>query len=273
MSRRSDGRHSGDDPVAMRSEAMTRFFTGVMRRQMTGAFRAVRVAGGGLPVLPEGRPVIVYANHPSWWDPAFFIVLADRFFPGRHAYGPIDADALRRYRFMRRIGLFGVEPATRAGAVRFLDVARRVLGDPGRMLWVTAQGSFADPRDRPLSLRPGVAHLMARVPEAVALPLAVEYPFWSEKRPEALAAFGAPLDGRDGGHARDWSDRLEAGLTDTMDGLATRAAARDPAAFERLATGKAGVGGVYAAVSRARAWAGGRRYVPDHVPENAGDRS
>ena len=35
----------------------------------------------------------------------------------------------------------------------------------------------------------------------VALPLALEYPFWSEKRPEALACFGPLLDGRDGGDA------------------------------------------------------------------------
>lgn len=267
MSRRSDDRLHGSDPIALRSPAMARFFTRVMRRQMAGAFRAVRIARPGLPPLDPARPTLVLMNHPSWWDPAFAMVLAPRLFPDRIPYAPMEAEALERYRFMRRIGIFDVETGTRRGALRFIEVSRHILADPARMLWITAQGSFADPRERPVRLRPGAAHLMARMPEAVALPLALEYPFWSEKRPEALAAFGRPLDGREGGTARDWTGRLEAALTETMDGLAARAAARDPSAFERIAEGRAGVGGVYGAVSRLRAIAAGRRHVPDHVED------
>jgi 1-acyl-sn-glycerol-3-phosphate acyltransferase len=73
--------------VALRSPAMCRFFAEVMDRQMRRSFRAVRLARPGAPRLPEGRPVVVYSNHPSWWDPAFFIVLAPRLFPDRESYG------------------------------------------------------------------------------------------------------------------------------------------------------------------------------------------
>ena len=265
MSPRSE--RGADDPVALYSPAMSRFFAGVMRRQMARSFRAVRLARPGLPDLPPDRPLIVYANHPSWWDPAFFIVLAARLIPERRPFGPIDAAMLERYRFMRRIGIFGVEPTTRAGAARFLDVAGRVLASPARMLWITAQGDFSDPRDRPVTLRPGVAHLMARHPRAVAVPLALEYPFWTEKRAEALAAFGQPIDAGAGGSARDWTPRLEAALTATMDGLARSARAREPAAFERLQAGRAGVGGVYDVWGRARAALSGRRYASEHVED------
>ena len=44
------------DPVALRHPGMTRFFAGVMARQMAGSFRAVRLARPGLPDLPSGRP-------------------------------------------------------------------------------------------------------------------------------------------------------------------------------------------------------------------------
>ncbi|MBP1804903.1 lysophospholipid acyltransferase family protein [Rubellimicrobium aerolatum] len=243
---------------------MTRFFAGVMARQMAGAFRAVRLARPGVPELPEGRPVIVYTNHPSWWDPAFVIVLHSRLFPGREGYGPMEAAMLERYGFFRRIGLFGVEEG-RVGAARFLATSGAILADPRRMLWVTAQGRFADPRERPLGLRPGVAHLMARVPGAVAVPLALEYPFWSEKRPEALAAFGTPQEG--GGDAAAWGPRLEAALGATCDRLAALAQARDPGAFGNVLAGKAGVGGIYGAWQRLRALARGERHVPDHMAE------
>lgn len=260
-------RGGAPDPVALRHPGMVAFFLRIMARQMAGAFRAVRVARPGLPPLPPDRPLVVFANHPSWWDPAFFITLQPRLFPDREGYGPIEEAMLRRYGFFRRIGLFGVEPESRAGAARFLATSRHVLADPRRMLWITAQGRFADPRERPLALRPGVAHLMARSPDAIALPLALEYPFWSEKRPEALACFGPPLDGREGGDALAWAGRLEAALTATCDRLAGLAQARDAEAFEPLLSGRAGVGGVYGLWQRARAAARGERHRPDHLAE------
>jgi 1-acyl-sn-glycerol-3-phosphate acyltransferase len=247
---------------------MCRFFEGVMRRQMAGAFRAVRVARPGPPDVPADAPLIVYANHPSWWDPAFFMVLATGPMRERVSYGVIEAAALERYGFMKRIGLFGVEPGTREGAVRFLRVGRHVLAQPRAMIWMTAQGEFADPR-APVALRPGLAHLMARVPGAVAVPLAVEYPFWTEKRPEALCEFGAPV--RAEGDVEASTDRLRDALQSTVDGLARRAMARDPAAFASLIDGTRGVGGIYGLWSRARARMRGERYVPDHAAIGAPD--
>ncbi|WP_210528755.1 lysophospholipid acyltransferase family protein [Rubellimicrobium arenae] len=243
---------------------MTRFFSAIMARQMASSFRAVRLARPGLPDLPRDRPLVVYSNHPSWWDPAFYIVLHSRLFPGRDGYGPMEEAMLKRYGFFRRVGIFGVSEG-RSGAARFLNVSQAILSDPGRMLWVTAQGRFADPRERPLGLRPGVAHLMARMPQAVAVPLALEYPFWSEKRPEALALFGQPLEGP--ADAAGWGRRLEDALTGTCDHLAALSAARDPSAFVNLLAGTSGVGGVYGAWLRLKALRRGERHVPDHLAE------
>ncbi|WP_308914762.1 lysophospholipid acyltransferase family protein [Jannaschia sp. LMIT008] len=256
------------DPVALRSPAMCRFFGGVMTRQMRGGFRAVRVLKPGLPTLPPDRPLIVYANHPSWWDPAFFIVLAVHLLGDRESYGVMEAEALERYGFMKRIGLFGIDPAQRTGAVRFLRVGAHVLSDPRRMLWVTAQGEFTDPRTRPVALRSGLAHLMGRVPNAVAVPLAVEYPFWSEKRAEALCAFGPPIEA--GGTTEGMQAALTDALCGTMDRLRDAAMGRDPIAFDRLAVGRRGTGGVYGLWSRARAIASGRRYDGDHLQDPTG---
>jgi 1-acyl-sn-glycerol-3-phosphate acyltransferase len=241
-----------------RSPAFCRFFERMMRRQMQRNFHKLRLARPGLPELPEGAPLIVYANHPSWWDPAFFTVLGVRLFGGREHYGPIDAKMLEQYRFMRRIGIFGIEPGTREGAAAFLNVGAGILADAGRVLWVTAQGRFSDPRERPLGLRPGVAMLLRRVPGAVALPLAVEYPFWTEKLPEALARFGPPQRDPEG---------LESALTETVERLAEDAMARDPARFETLLEGRAGIGGFYDLWRRTAATLRGNRFRREHLPE------
>lgn len=254
---------AGAEVIALRSPAMCRFFARVMQRQMRGAFHRVRLARPGLPDVPPDRPLIVYSNHPSWWDPAFFMVLATLLFPGREGYGPIDARMLEKYRFMRRIGIFGVDLGSRAGAAAFLRTAEAILAEPSRMLWVTAQGHFADPRTRPVELRGGVARVAARVPSAVAVPLAVEYPFWTEKQPEALARFGDPVEPAAAPEA------FEGALEATMDRLARDAMARDPARFTPLLTGRSGVGGVYDLWRGGAAALQGRRFRPEHeVEEN-----
>lgn len=265
MSRRSD------DPAALRSEPMARFFARVMRRQLARGFRAVRIARPGLPELPDDRPVMVYCNHPSWWDPAVVIALHERLFPARAGFGPIEAAMLESYPFMARIGLFGVSP-DRRGAAAFLRTAGALVARPDRVIWITAQGRFADPRARPLDLRPGAAHLLARAPRLIAVPLALEYPFWSERRPEALLRFGAPLEAREGETTADLAARMEGALTRCCDDLAALSMARDPDAFDTAIGGARGTGGVYGLWQRGRAMLSGRRFSPDHAPGSASDR-
>ena len=254
---------AADAVAARRSALAVAFFTWVMQRQMAASFPALRLARPGLDPslagLAADRPIVVYSNHPAWWDPALFIVLAQRLFAARESYGPMDAAALSQYRILERAGIFGIETESYRGAARFMRVATGLLDAPQRMLWITAQGEFADPRDRPVALRPGLARLLARVPEAVALPLAVEYPFWSEKKPEALCRFGAP---RLGAEATDKT--LTTDLATCMNALAEDAIAREPARFDTLIAGGAGVGGIYDLGRRIKAALAGRAFDARH---------
>ena len=252
------------DPLRVRSGVLFWAFCWYLHWYFWRRFRAVRVSRSGLPVVPPGVAVILYSNHPSWWDPALYILLCAKLFPGRAGYGPMDAKALGKYGVLERMGVFGIEPDTKRGAARFLDTSLRVLSDPASTLWITAEGAFTDHRQRPIVLRPGIAHLARRVPDAVVLPFAIEYTFWNESRPEALVRFGTPLPtGRDRGTA-EWTTLLEAELTRTMDDLAAESMARNPGLFHPLVRGGAGVGGIYDLWRRARSWAAGRRFDASH---------
>jgi 1-acyl-sn-glycerol-3-phosphate acyltransferase len=247
-----------------------RLFTRHAKRYLRRNFHAVRLARGGpVPQLGDG-PIIVVVNHPSWWDPLVGLVIAERFGDRQH-YAPMESAALRKYRFFERLGFFGVQRGTVQGARDFLRIATALLALPRAMLWITAQGHFADVRQRPPGLRPGVAHLVRRLAGVTVLPLALEYVFWTERHPEALARFGAPLVVRDGkDHDADtWLRHIEDGLAATQDALAAEALRRDPALFETLLGGRAGVGGVYDWWRRVRAWLRGRRFRPEHDETHA----
>jgi 1-acyl-sn-glycerol-3-phosphate acyltransferase len=245
------------------------WFMFYVRRYLRRHFHAVRVLkqpdGRSHPDL-GGRPVLIYTNHPGWWDPLIFLFVGERLYPPRMSYGPIDSGALGKYKFLERIGFIGIDLGTWRGSARFLRMARAAGRRSDVIFWTTAQGEFADPRDRPVGIRPGVGHAVAAAEEGVVMPMAIEYPFWNERLPEAVVAFGSVLRPEDapGRSADEWTAILARELEATQDRLAAAVQARDPAAFTTLLSGRVGVGMVYDAVRRAGAWLRGEPFDAAH---------
>lgn len=214
----------------------------------------------------DGWPLLVCLNHPSWWDPLMAAYLSQRFFQERRQYAPIAAAGLEKYRFFERLGFFGIDPATRAGAFRFLEIGETLLSEDDSALWVTPQGQFIDVRQRPIQIQPGVGHLARRLKRFAMLPVALEYAFWNERYAEAFACFGQPVfveDGREHS-ASDWNACFSEALEDTLDALSDKVRDRDPGAFEPLLDGSAGVGGVYDLWRSVKVRLRGKKFQPEH---------
>lgn len=253
------------DKLPARSEWLCRWFTWYVRRHMRRHFHAVRVSHNGLPPQPfPPGPLLFVTNHPSWWDPLFGLLLAKTYTP-RRMFAPIDAESLRRFPFMRHLGLFGIELKSLRGAKAFLETSLAILNHPDAVLAVTAQGEFTDVRVRPVVLRPGVGHLCARLSGGTVFPLAFEYSFWNARLPEALAFFGGPIALGAGGSADAWTQRLSAALEETQDRLARESQRRDPNLFDTLLGGSSGTGGVYDFWRRCHRWLTGQR-LTDELP-------
>jgi 1-acyl-sn-glycerol-3-phosphate acyltransferase len=264
--RRQDLDAQAERALTQRSAWMFGFFAGVFRQAFKRDFHAMRVSRSGPAPDPATPRLVLYANHPSWWDAVAFVLLADTVFAGRPGYVPIDARMLRRYGFMARIGAFGVDLESPTGGAAFLATARKILDKPDGLLLVTAQGRFADVRERPIQLRPGLAHLVQQRPDATFVPLALDYVFWDERQSELLIRFGRPLSSASLSDLSvlERSAALGRALEDTMDALTAEAIARDPDAFRTLVSGRVGVGGVYDLWRRARALLRGERFSPVH---------
>ena len=250
-----------------RQDWLLRWFTWYCRAfYIPKAFTALRLARASHVVTtPHEIPLVVVCNHPSWWDPVVCAALSARW-PDRTSYAPMDVRALKAYPMFGRLGFFPVEPGSVASARAFLETGSVILSTPGTLLWITAQGEFADPRRRPLELRGGLGHLLRRCERCVIVPLAIEYTFWNERLPEALVCFGEPLEVTDGKalSAADWTSKITRSLLSTMDALAALAIKRDPAEFETIVAGRTGVGGVYDWLRQIMSWCRGRRFVAGH---------
>ncbi len=251
-------------PLAI-SPFLLRLFNGYTRRHLARHFHTLRLSTKGTrPAVDPSRPLVVFGNHPSWWDPLVALYLTETLFPDRKACAPIDAAALQRYGILKRLGFFGVDRGDDArGAAAFIANVRAILANPAVMLWLTPQGCFTDPRQT-RAFEPGLAHIARRVPEATLLPMALEYPFWEERTPEILVRFGPPVDCASAATTEARLELLQRALTTEQEALAGEAIERDPAGFETLLTGKTGASPVYDLWRRASAKLRGESFDPRH---------
>jgi 1-acyl-sn-glycerol-3-phosphate acyltransferase len=239
-----------NDPLPKRWAWLYRGFRKYVLRYLRKHFHAVRLSKGSAALPNDGLPVLVVLNHPSWWDPMVGIPLSDLFTDFTH-FAAIDASMLRKYRVFARLGFFGIDMKSLSGARTFLRTGSAILSHDHHAVWVTAQGQFADVRKRPLGLKPGVGHLAARLKKGWIVPIAIEYAFWNERRPEALARIGEPISlaGRSSDERcedpslarpanKEWTLLIEARLTETLDALNAEVMTRDPAHFTPLVGGE-----------------------------------
>jgi 1-acyl-sn-glycerol-3-phosphate acyltransferase len=227
------------------SPMLRRLFGWYARRFVRRHFHTVRISGDF--AVQEDLPVVVYCNHPSWWDLMMVILLAEQLMPRRSHYAPVDSDALEKYKMFKRLGFYGIDQNHRRGARDFLRISEAILDSPRSALWITPQGRFADVRERPLGFERGLGKLATRCKAAVFVPVAMEYTFWEERLPETLIWVGQPTL-VEGAHAMDdraLSCLFEHNLGEAQDHLAAAAVRRDVQPFKTILQGKGGVSGIY----------------------------
>ena len=219
--------------------------------------------------IDDDSPIIAYANHASWWDPIAAMLLQRAYFPNRTFYAPIDADALENYRIMAQLGFYSVRSQSFDGASDFLKVTKSILESKRVTIWITPEGQFSDVRDHSLSLMPGLSHLASKTPGVKFVPVAFEYGFWNESRPQIFARFGTPIDSDERSSKApfskaQWSELLADRLRQTQNELAQSVISRDPAAFTYLIASRPVRLGWYDYGRSWSAWLRGKPFDPRH---------
>jgi len=231
-------------------------------------FHAVAVESGCRESLEfeADEPLLIYGNHPSWWDPLIAHFLNRSLFPSRQFYAPIDAEALEQYSVFGKLGFYGVQMNTTSGAAAFLKQTTAILEGGQTAIWITPEGRFSDARDHDAELMPGLAHMCTKLSRGWAVPLALEYPFWDERLPVCLAMFGQPVQiaDRASSSKREWQAMLSAELRGTQGKLAQLAVARRSDPFDDLLVGKAGAGIFYDSFRRVRSVFSGKKFRDKH---------
>ena len=205
-------------------------------------FQSLRIANSER--FPAGPgPLIVFGNHPSWWDPVPALLAHHAYRPESIFWAPSDTEVMKQNGYLRYLGFFPVKTGTIAGTKQFLQSASDLLTRQDTVLWVTPAGELHDPRERPVRFRRGLAALVSGLENVTVVPMALEYPFWDTQRPEMLVSWGEPIHIADGRSKStgEWHQLFQEALATAQDELAELSIAREANRFRVLFYGHAGL--------------------------------
>jgi len=159
------------------------FWDRYVRWKVRKTFRAVWVRGA-LPENPGG--LLIYANHPSFWDGFAMHVLAIQ--QGWDIYCVMDEKNLRRYPFLRRLGAFSLRPGDGGSTLESLRYAKGLLRQLKSAVVLFPEGELRPSPDLPLQLHRGV-ELFGRHARQ-CLPIAIRCVFFEHELPDLLLDIG-----------------------------------------------------------------------------------
>lgn len=220
---------------ARKSFWFERVFAIYNRNLIARRFEGLRVAG--LEHLRErqpGVPLVLYANHSSWWDGLIAFQLSRAC--GLEQYAMMEERQLREFPFHRKLGAFGVVRENARDAVRSIEYAGELLAGTNRALWIFPQGETLPNEARPLVLYNGAARIIERAGVADAVPVALRYEFLDGYRPEALVRIGAMerVTVGDDFDAKRLTALFTERLTKTLDELKGNILSRDFTGYEEI---------------------------------------
>lgn len=163
----------------------------VVRRQLRRGLDGVFVRGAHTAGRLAARgPLLLAANHVSWWDGLVGVALDDVLGVERRVL--MHQHRLEAYPFFRAFGAIGLDTRRRALARDGLGEMIDWLSAPGRVGWVFPQGRQRPAHLRPLELAPGVGFIARRAGVPV-VPVAISYVFREGSIPSAYVDFGSPI--------------------------------------------------------------------------------
>ncbi len=168
-------------------------------------------------------PTILFAPHCNWWDGIVLYNTTHRIF---HKEIRLMVEELNRFPLLRRGGAYSVNKKSPQSAMKALQYSVDVVGDLRNILCIFPQGIIRPPHFRPIEFQTGLAYIaenaVKRYGKVNLIPMAVDYAFFRDNRPEVVVEFGKRIELRQGNELDKMSRKelthyLEHALTETCD--------------------------------------------------------
>lgn len=141
---------------------------------------------------------IFYAPHSNWWDGILAYNLCRRIF--KHKLD-LMIEELNRFPILSLIGGFSINKISPQEAMKSLKHSVELLKDNQQILWIFPQGIIKPPNSRPIDFQTGLAYITQKSIQKYGginlCPVAVDYTFLREDKPEIIVDLGEPITLKD----------------------------------------------------------------------------
>ena len=164
-----------------------------MRRRLDG----VHVRGVENAAWLPAMPVMLVANHVSWWD-GFLLREVHRLLrPDAPLHVVMLEAELRRTPLFRGMGAVPLGPGPMAARALATDLARRLGRRPDAVVGFFPQGRIWPAHRRPLGFRRGASWLAGRLVPIAIVPVGLHLEHLTRPGAAAFVSVGSPLVVRD----------------------------------------------------------------------------
>lgn len=140
-------------------------------------------------------PVIMFAPHSNWWDGIVGYHITNRICKKEIR---LMVEELNRFPLLRRSGAFSVNKKSPQASMEALSYSIEQVGNPSSILYLFPQGIINPPNARPIEFRSGLAYIAEKAAKKYGkvglMPIAVNYFFLRDNRPEVLVEMGEIIE-------------------------------------------------------------------------------
>jgi 1-acyl-sn-glycerol-3-phosphate acyltransferase len=223
----------GRDPAPAALRLFDRFFLPWMRTRID-----VRIAG--LPTkLDPRQPLILIANHVSWWDGFLLHEVHRALRPLAPFHTVMLESELRQHRLLRSLGAVGMNPESAASVTRCIRTLQgRLERRPDSIIAFFPQGRIWPSGRRPLGFRRGVELFARKLPGTLIVPIGIQIEPLNRISPTAFVSAGDPVESGNPGSGVECLESTVAAQLDLILGFLTEHGERAPdvwpSRFDRL---------------------------------------
>jgi 1-acyl-sn-glycerol-3-phosphate acyltransferase len=167
--------------------------------------------------LTPNRPLLLVANHVSWWDAFALREVHRRLRPSAPLYTLMAEAELARLPYFRLTGGIGIGGGAGGTLRGFRLLERRVRERPDSVVLFFPQGRIWPSHRRPLGFSRGTGLLASLLGSPVIVPAGIHLEPLASSVPTVFVSLGEPVD--EG--AADVPRLLEAAVEERLDGILT----------------------------------------------------
>ncbi|MDR1167933.1 MAG: lysophospholipid acyltransferase family protein [Heliobacteriaceae bacterium] len=164
-------------------------------------------------------PTIIFAPHCNWWDGIVLYNITHRICRKEIR---LMVEELNRFPLLRRGGAYSVNKKSPQTAMQALKYSVDLMADFRNLLCIFPQGIIRPPHYRPIEFQTGLAYIAQKAVQKYGkvnlIPLAIDYCFFRDNRPEVMVKFGKTIELTDPKTDRKkLTSELEKALQETCD--------------------------------------------------------